>query len=186
MESHPPETTPPFVWFVFTDIEGSTTRWERYPTQMPDALAKHDQILIEAMQGHRGEVFKHTGDGIVAAFPDAVLAVRATVAAQHALALEPFAAVEGLAVRMGVHGGPAQSRDGDYFGTTLNRAARIMDMGNGGQIVVSDETRTAVALASAAVEFRELGLHRVKGVSRPLRVHQVCDPTIADITAAMR
>ena len=188
MDDHPTETSPAFVWFVFTDIEGSTTRWERFPDAMPAALATHDRILTASIAQHDGRVFKHTGDGMVAAFASAARAIDATVAAQLALAAESFDAVDGLPVRMGIDGGPAHARDGDYFGPTLNRAARIMDMGNGGQVVVSDEARSAADLTSAAgvIEFRELGLHRVKGISRPMRVHQVCHPSMPDITRPMR
>ena len=186
MDDRLTQTSPAFVWFVFTDIEGSTTRWERFPEAMPAALAAHDRILTASITQHDGRVFKHTGDGMVAAFSSAARAIDATVAAQLALAAESFDAVEGLPVRMGIDGGPAHARDGDYFGPTLNRAARIMDMGNGGQVVVSDEARSAAATSTREVEFRELGLHRVKGISRPMRVHQVCYPSMPDITRPMR
>ncbi len=189
METVLSETESDTVWFVFTDIEGSTTRWERFPDEMRGALATHDRILVDTMERHEGRVFKHTGDGMVAAFESASSAIAATVASQLALTREPFEAVDGLRVRMGVHGGPAQARGDDYFGPTLNRAARIMDMGNGGQIVVSDETRTASAKLPAvpdAIQFRELGLHRVRGLSRPLRVYQVCHDSMPDVSTPIR
>ena len=103
------------VTFLFTDIEGSTRRWENDPDTMRAALIAHDGVLRSAVAAHGGWLFKHTGDGVVAAFGSARAAVDAAVRAQRGL---------GLPVRMGVATGEAQERDGDYFGPVLNRAAR--------------------------------------------------------------
>ena len=119
------------VTFLFTDIEGSTRRWEADAEAMRAALSKHDQVLQAAINSHDGFVFSHTGDGVVAAFASPRSAVDAAVKAQ--LALE-------LPVRMGLATGEAELRDGDYFGTVLNRAARVMAAGHGGQILVADST----------------------------------------------
>lgn len=110
--------------FLFTDIEGSTARWAEQPDAMRAALAAHDAVLRTAVTEHGGTVFKHTGDGIAAVFPAATEAVAAALEAQ--LRLE-------LPVRMGLHTGEADERDGDWFGPTLNRAARIMDAGHAGR-----------------------------------------------------
>src|SRR6201994_4486529 len=110
--------------FVFTDVEGSTRRWEADAESMRAALATHDEVLRRAIEAHGGWLFKHTGDGVCAAFASPRSAVDAAVAAQRELELP---------VRMGLATGEAELRDGDYFGTVLNRAARVMAAGHGGQ-----------------------------------------------------
>src|SRR5258705_2577332 len=98
---------------------------------MRAALSKHDQVLQTAIEAHGGFLFSHTGDGVVAAFASPKAAVDAAVAAQRVLELP---------VRMGLATGEAELRDGDYFGTVLNRAARVMAAGHGGQILVAEST----------------------------------------------
>src|SRR5246127_2472438 len=105
------------VTFLFTDVEGSTRRWEEDAGAMRKALAAHDDVLRSAIEAHGGWLFKHTGDGVVAAFASPMSAVEAAVAAQRSLELP---------VRMGIATGEAELRDGDYFGAVLNRAARVM------------------------------------------------------------
>lgn len=119
------------VTFLFTDIEGSTARWQRDEAAMAAALAVHDEQLASVVVGHGGRVVKHTGDGVYAVFSTAVGAVAAAVEAQ---------AKVGLPVRMGLHTGEAQQRGDDFFGPVVNRAARIMAAGHGGQILLSAET----------------------------------------------
>src|SRR5271167_4716646 len=119
------------VTFLFTDVEGSTRRWEADADAMRVALAAHDLVLRGAIEAHRGWLFKHTGDGMCAAFASPGSAVDAAVAAQKALELP---------VRMGLATGEAELRDGDYFGAVLNRAARVMAAGNGGQILLTEST----------------------------------------------
>jgi class 3 adenylate cyclase len=108
------------VTFLLTDIEGSTRRWESDADAMRAALSKHDEVLRDAIEGHDGVMFKHTGDGVCAAFASPRSAVDAAVTAQRGLELP---------VRMGLATGEAELRDGDYFGTVLNRAARVMAAG---------------------------------------------------------
>ena len=108
------------VTFLFTDVEGSTRRWEADADEMRIALAAHDEVLRGAIEGHGGWLFKHTGDGVCAAFASPRSAVDAAVAAQ--LQLE-------LPVRMGLATGEAELRGGDYFGAVLNRVARVMAAG---------------------------------------------------------
>ncbi len=124
----PPSGT---VTFLFTDIEGSTRRWEADPDAMRAALALHDEVLRSAIEAHGGWLFKHTGDGVCAAFGSARAAIDAAVAAQLAL---------GLPVRMGIATGEAERRGDDYFGPVLNRTARVMAAGHGGQILVAAST----------------------------------------------
>ncbi|HUO38990.1 MAG TPA: adenylate/guanylate cyclase domain-containing protein, partial [Mycobacterium sp.] len=116
------------VTFLFTDVEGSTRRWETDADVMRAALAAHDEMLRTAIEAHGGFMFKHTGDGVCAAFASPKGAVDAAVAAQRALELP---------VRMGLATGEAELRGGDYFGVALNRAARVMAVGHGGQILLA-------------------------------------------------
>ena len=123
------------VTFLFTDVEGSTRRWESDADGMRVALAAHDEVLREAIEAHGGWLFKHTGDGVCAAFASPRSAVDAAVAAQRVLELP---------VRMGLATGEAELRGGDYFGTVLNRAARVMAAGHGGQVLLDGTTARAV------------------------------------------
>src|SRR6516165_8156758 len=125
------------VTFLFTDLEGSTRLWQEQPEAMKAALARHDRLVRDAIESHGGYVVKTTGDGFHAAFGSARDALGAAVGAQLALATESWALIGPLRVRMGVHTGEAEYREGDYYGTALNRAARIMSAGHGGQVLVS-------------------------------------------------
>jgi predicted ATPase len=127
---------------------------------MRAALSKHDQVLHTAIESHDGFLFSHTGDGVVAAFASPRSAVDAAVKAQ--LALE-------LPVRMGIATGEAELRDGDYFGTVLNRAARVMAAGHGGQILVADSTAGLLS----GVDLLDLGPRRLRDVPIPVGVFQV-------------
>ena len=151
------------VTFLFTDIEGSTRRWEADADAMRSALLAHDKVLRSAIETHGGYLFSHTGDGVVAAFTSPRSAVDAAVAAQQALELP---------VRMGIATGEAELRDGDYFGTALNRAARVMAAGHGGQILVADST----AVLLSGVDLLDLGPRRLRDVSNPITVFQLRAP----------
>ena len=128
------------VTFLFTDLEGSTRLWEAYSEAMKAALARHDKILRDAVESNGGCVVKTTGDGVHAAFGTAADAVAAAVASQREIQQEEWGPVGALRVRMGLHTGEAEQRDGDYYGSALNRAARLMATAHGGQIVCSDAT----------------------------------------------
>ena len=151
------------VTFLFTDIEGSTRRWEADADAMRAALLAHDEVLRTAIEAHDGFLFSHTGDGVVAAFASPKSAVDAAVAAQRELELP---------VRMGIATGEAELRDGDYFGTVLNRAARVMAAGHGGQILVADST----AVLLSGVDLVDLGQRRLRDVPVPVGVFQVRAP----------
>src|SRR6266540_2097666 len=112
------------VTFLFTDIQGSTGLWERHQREMPAALARHDALLHELVIAHGGAVFKTVGDSMLAAFAQAPDALAAALAIQRAVAAEPWELPEPLQVRMALHSGSTEVRDGDYFGPALNRAAR--------------------------------------------------------------
>ncbi len=168
------------VTFLFTDIEGSTTRWEQHREAMQAALARHDAILREAVEGHGGVVFKTMGDAFYAAFATAQDALAAAVAAQHVLQMETWdPAIGHVQVRMALHTGAAEQRDGDYFGPPLNRVARLLAAGHGGQTLLSLPTR---ALAGdqlpAGVELRDLGEHRLKDLQQPEHIFQVVAPDL--------
>ena len=154
-----PEWPTGVVTFLFTDVEGSTQRWRDDETAMGAAMRDHDQVLAEVIAAHVGVQFKHTGDGVIAAFASPRRAVAAAAAAQEAL---------GFPVRMGLHTGDAELRDGDYFGTTLNRAARVMDAGHGGQMLVSETTRSLVP----DLDVVDLGTFELKGLDGAERLFQ--------------
>ncbi len=144
------------VTFLFTDIEGSTRLWEERPEEMRAALAEHDSLLSAAFEAHGGYVFATGGDGFAVAFARAANGVAAAAEAQTALAGHPM-----IRVRMGIHTGEAQERDGDYFGPAVNRAARLMAAGHGGQVLVSATTAGIVGNAGMV----DLGEHRLRDLS---------------------
>jgi len=158
------------VTFLFTDIEGSTRLWQSAPEAMPVALERHDAILRSAIDGHGGYVFFPGGDGFGAAFARADEAVTAAIEAQMVLAAEPWPEGAPVRVRMGLHSGSAEERDGNYFGTAVNETARLMAVGHGGQVLCSQAT---AALLGEVVELVDLGQHRLKDVSAAQRVFQI-------------
>jgi class 3 adenylate cyclase len=159
--SAPPAAAPSgVVTFLFTDVEGSTRRWEADADAMRVALAAHDEVLRSAIKSHDGFLFKHTGDGVCAAFASPRCAVDAAVAAQRALELP---------VRMGIATGEAEMREGDYFGAVLNRAARVMAAGHGGQILLADSTAGLLS----GIDLIDLGPRRLRDLPTPIGVFQV-------------
>ncbi|MFN0088744.1 MAG: ATP-binding protein, partial [Acidimicrobiales bacterium] len=169
------------VSFLFTDIEGSTPLWERHPRAMGDALVRHDQILRAAIDGSGGFVFSTAGDAFSAAFWSPAEAVGAAVEAQRQLRAEPWPDDAPLRVRMAVHLGVVHARDGNYFGSAVNRAARLMGLAHGGQVLVSLVVEEAVRdELPAGVGLRPLGEHRLRGLSRPETVFQVTGPGLPD------
>ncbi len=170
------------IALLFTDIEGSTAKWERTNTEMRDALARHDTLLEEAVVTHNGTLLKSMGDGIMASFAEVRDAVAAAVDAQLRLGHEDFSTVGGLRVRMGIHAGAVHHRDDDVFGPTVNRSARVMDAGHGGQVLLSDPARQLLLDAADDIDERlstlDLGVHRLKGLGSAERLHQVCHPDL--------
>src|ERR1700674_194749 len=164
------------VTFLFTDLESSTRLWEQHPEAMRPALARHDAIMRDAIEGHDGVVVKTTGDGFHAAFGTAHDAVNAAVAPQLALAEGPSEVTGPLRVRMGLHTCEAELRDGDYYGSAVNRAARLMSAAHGGQVVVSAATSELVR--GGPVELVDLGEHRLRDLSEPERVFQIAHPAL--------
>ena len=184
------------VTFLFTDIEDSTFLWEQYPEAMKSALAKHDSILKDAIESNRGHIIKTTGDGVHAVFSTALDALNTAITSQrnlHSLILDdnvvsihPATNTQGysttnlqLKSRMGLHTGEAELRDNDYFGQTLNRAARIMSAGHGGQILISDVTAQVVREhLPEGLSLLDLGEHHLKGLLHAEKIYQVLAPDL--------
>ncbi len=169
------------VTFLFTDIEASTLLWELHPQAMKSALARHDAILRQAIEANDGQVIKTTGDGIHAVFSTAFKAVTAALAAQQALHAEAWQEIQPQSprARMGLHTGEAELRGGDYYGGALNRAARLMSIGHGGQILVSNTTAELIwENLPANATLRDLGEVRLKDLARPEHVFQLVHPSL--------
>ncbi|HET7031320.1 MAG TPA: adenylate/guanylate cyclase domain-containing protein [Candidatus Limnocylindrales bacterium] len=165
--------------FLITDIEGSTRLWEEQAAAMAGALALHDALLRAAVEGHGGTVIKTTGDGLLAVFGDPTVAIAAALDGQRALRDATWGETGPLRVRMAIHSGTAETRDGDYFGPVLNRSARILAIGHGGQILVSSMTAALVAeRLGGATSLVDLGSHRLRDLDRPEQVFQV---SVADL-----
>jgi predicted ATPase/class 3 adenylate cyclase len=168
------------VTFLFTDIEGSTKLWEQYPGEMRTALAHHDTLLRETMQAHNGYVFKTVGDAFCAAFSSATEGLAAVLAVQQALhAVNWDDKIGTLRVRMALHTGAAEERDGDYFGQTLNRVARLLAIGHGGQVLLSEATTTLIHnRLPDGCGLRDMSLHRLKDLQQPEHVWQLLYPDL--------
>src|SRR5438128_544222 len=168
-EHHPLPTGT--VTLLFTDIEGSTRLWEENPDAMRLALARHDALLKAAIETNGGHVFKTMGDAFCAVFASPTDALDAALVGQQQL-LGATASALGqqlsLPVRMAVHTGVTELRDGDYFGPPLNRLARLLAVGYGGQVLLSAATQELVRddLPPAA-GLKDLGAHRLRDLTRP-------------------
>jgi hypothetical protein len=132
------------VTFLFTDIERSTEMWERYRSVMPGALERHDAVMRDVIAASGGRVFKEVGDAFHAVFADPAQAITSAIAIQRSLRAETWETPESIRVRIALHAGDAQERDGDFFGPTLNRTARILAAGHGGQILISQAVERRV------------------------------------------
>jgi predicted ATPase/class 3 adenylate cyclase len=164
--------------FLFTDVEGSTRRWQADPTAMARDLDAHNRTISAAVVLHGGRVFKETGDGLCAVFAGAGEATAAAVDAQRDLALP---------VRMGIHTGDALERDGDFFGETLSRCARLMEAGHGGQILLSGAA-ALVGLHALAPDttLEDLGEHRLRDLNREEHIYQVLAPGLTAVFPPLR
>lgn len=189
--SGPPAAAPPWtvseapleVTFLFTDIESSSASWERNPAEMNLVLADHDRLLTEVLTDAGGRVFKHTGDGLCCAFADPAGAVRAAVDAQHRLQAHAWPSDHRPRVRIGVHRGPAYARDDDYFGPGVNQVARVLDTGNGDQIVASAAVLDDVPDDVVIGRRGELVL---VGLDAPLAIVEITSTRFANDPRALR
>lgn len=171
------------VTFLLTDVEGSTRSWEQDPTSMLEAMARHDALVAEAIEGHGGLLLKTRGEGdsAFAVFTRALDAAAAALRLQRTLDSEKWPQPTPIRVRVAVHTGEAELRAGDYFGATVNRAARLRSIAHGGQTVLSQATEEQVrGLLSSEVSLRDLGEHRLKDLARPEHVFQLCHPDLVD------
>ncbi len=162
------------VTFLFTDIEGSTRRWERDGAAMARALEVHDAVVRDGVVGYRGHIFKTVGDSFCCAFANVDDAARAALSVQRGLGTIDFAAVDDIRVRIAIHTGSATERDDDYFGPTVNRVARLLAVGHGGQILVSG-TSAALLTENPVEDVRlvDLGFHHLKDLGRAEHVYQI-------------
>lgn len=174
----PAVITPPTgtVTFLFTDVEGSTRLWDTHPEAMTRALQRHDAIMRNCIEEYGGYVFSTAGDAFSAAFSRADSAAAAASDAQVAFAAESWPDDCHIRVRMGLHSSEAQERDGDYFGSALNRAARMMAIGHGEQILVSNTTQAVLRDGPLATSLIPLGHVKLKGLSRPEGVFELRYP----------
>jgi predicted ATPase/class 3 adenylate cyclase/tetratricopeptide (TPR) repeat protein len=174
------------VTFLFTDIEGSTRLWGEHPEAMKEALALHDELLLTAIEDSGGYVFSASGDAFSAAFARGHQAVSAALVAQRAFRSQDWGGAA-LRVRMALHTGEADERRGDYFGPALNEAARLLAAGHGGQVLVSAATKEV--LGSGLPDnsrLRDLGEHRLKDLTRAVRVFQLTHPDLIGEFPALR
>ncbi|MFN2159573.1 MAG: adenylate/guanylate cyclase domain-containing protein, partial [Anaerolineales bacterium] len=165
--------------FLFTDLEGSTQLWEHYPQAMKPALARHDEILRQAVELSNGQIIKTTGDGLHAYFISVMDGINACLNAQRNLALEPWGETGPLKVRMGLHVGEAQPRGGDFYGSAVNRAARLMSAAHGGQVLISTTAANLVRdLLEGDISLQDLGEHRLKDLDRSEHIFQLIHPDL--------
>jgi class 3 adenylate cyclase len=162
------------VTLLFTDVEGSTRLWDTERDAMAAALRTHDEILRDAIEQAGGYVFKTVGDSFCAAFSSARAGLDAALTAQRNLAARPWPTSRPIVVRMGLHAGVCEERDGDYFGPAVNRAARLLTVAQGGQVLVSGVAAELLTDEMPDdVGLRELGTHQLKDLSRPERIYEV-------------
>ncbi len=175
------------VTFLFTDVEGSTRLWEEEPERMSPAMACHDSLARSAVESNHGMIVKMVGDGAHAAFEDPVDGVRAALQLQRALA-DPEA-TKGVAVRVrcGLHVGDVERRDNDFFGSVVNRAARIMSAAHGGQVLMSEAVASLVRdRLPAEVALLDLGRVRLRDLASPERIFQLLHPELRPEFPALR
>ncbi len=173
--------------FLFTDIEGSTRLWENHPDTMRVALERHDSLLHKIIVENNGVVFKVIGDAFCAVFTLASDALKACLDAQLAIQAEAWATPIPIKVRMGLNTGAVEQRDNDYFGAPLNRVARLLSLGHGGQVLLSNVTQELVrdSLPEGSA-LREMGAHRMKDLARAEQVFQLLHPALPSEFAPLK
>ncbi len=173
--------------FVFTDIEGSTRRWEQFPDAMADVVARHDRLLDQVVADAGGVLVNHTGDGLIASFSETHDAVDAALAVQAMMSVEDWSAVDGLAIRVAVHHGAIVRRDGEPFGWALNFASRLNSIAHGGQVVISEAALNSIGEDGlGSLTFRSLGEHRLRDIAKPAQVFQIDTPGAAAVFPPLR
>ncbi|NJN85102.1 MAG: adenylate/guanylate cyclase domain-containing protein [Leptolyngbyaceae cyanobacterium SL_7_1] len=153
------------VTFLFTDVEGSTRLWEEFPTEMRQSLRRHDQLIEQVITSNGGIVVKPRGEGdsFFTVFDRASQAIEAAYNLQRSLIEELWHPATPLRVRVALHTGEADLRDGDYYGSTVNRCARLRSIAHGGQVVLSLATYELVRdCLPAEVSLKDMGTHRLR------------------------
>ena len=170
------------VALLFTDIESSTQLFQKHPHAYPRAVTGHHELLAAAINAHGGQVFETIGDAVFAAFPRSIDAVLASVDAQRGLYARRWEDVGEIRVRMGVHTGDAELREGRYFGPAVQRCEKMMSTGYGGQILVSGATAAelAVELADFRIGLRDMGVHRLRGLATAESIFQLTHRDLRD------
>jgi class 3 adenylate cyclase len=175
------------VTLLFTDIEGGVRLWEADRDAMAAASARHDRIVREQIEASGGHVFKTVGEAHRAVFADPVAALSSAVAIQRAVGAEPWASSVPIGVCMALHSGACAERDGDYVGPVVNRTARLLDIGHGGQVLVTAATFALLAdRLPGAIGLRDLGEQRLKDLGRAERVFQVTGSGLVDGFGVLR
>lgn len=169
------------ITFLLTDIEGSTRLWEQHPAAMRQALARHDSLIEQSVVACEGVVIKPRGEGDsrFAVFARATDAVRCACDIQRALWTEAWESPVQLRTRIALHTGEAELRDADYYGSAVNRCARLRSLGHGGQTLLSQVTHDLVQDSlPVGVRLRDMGIHRLRDLQRPERVYQLVIPNV--------
>lgn len=177
------------VTWLFTDVEGSTRLWEQHPAAARQALERHDALVEQAVELNAGQLVRPRGEGDsrFAVFARATDAIAAARDMQLALAAEPWPTPSPLRVRMALHTGEADLREGDYYGSEVNRCARLRALAYGGQVLLSQATYVLIRDAlPTGVEVRDLGVHRLKDLQRPEHVFQLVLPNLPSTFPALK
>lgn len=162
--------------FLFTDIEGSTVKWEKFKKEMGKALTRHDTILKEQIKKYGGRIIKHTGDGVFAVFEDGN-PLQCALEIQMQLAKEDWGDIDELRIRIGLHTGKAEKRGKDYFGPVVNRTARVMSIGWGGQIILTPAVKNSAEMPENAT-LEDLGVHLLKDLCEPQQIYGLVHPDL--------
>jgi predicted ATPase/class 3 adenylate cyclase len=166
--------------FCFTDIEGSTKKWEEHRDVMARIIERHNAILQEKVEAFGGKIIKFTGDGMFAVFHEPATTgapLQCAIEIQKAMQSERWPVIGELRIRMALHTGEAQRIADDYFGPVANRTARLMALGWGGQILISDALKQ-ISVLPAGAYLEDLGVHQVKDLPEPQQVYGLCHPDL--------
>ncbi len=166
------------ITFLLSDIVGSTRLWEKHSDLMPGVLARHDALILEAVEAYHGVLLKSKGEGdsTFSIFEHAVDGGAAAIAAQQALREFGWPEDCFITARMALHTGAAVEREGDYFGRTVNRVARVRGIADGGEILVSQSTAELIAQSlPGGAELIELGVEHLRDLDLPETVYLLTD-----------
>lgn len=175
--------------FMLTDLESSTWLWEAYPEEMGAALGRHDELIETAVNKNAGMVIKPRGegDGRFIVFDRATDALLAADDIQRAMAREKWRIPETIKVRIAIHTGEAGLRDGDYYGPTINRCARLRSISHGGQTLLTQVTYDLARNSiPQEISFLDLGQHKLKDIRQAERIYQLNSPGLPDTFPSLR